>query len=573
MSWLIVILLFLISSFNSFTNDNKHSVAVVIPAYNEEENVAKVIATVKKVDYINEIIVVDDGSLDDTFNKAKNAGATVIKHEYNQGKGAALKTGFNNSKSDVVAFIDADIYNLSPKKIDSIIKPILEGKTDLTKTKFARESGRVTELTAKPLLNFFFPEVSFEQPLSGQFAGKRSILKDMDFESDYGVDVGIVLDADVKGIEIEEVDIGDIQHDLSPLKDLNNMANEVVRTIVTRAMEYGRVTMIDSLGNYIRMSILGLSLVILGLFAIFFVQPIPYQLGFIISILGLGVTIYYLVKLIIKSVSLFKKYSGNRSFIISFIKMHLPIIIVAFLLLLMISTFVAATSIGEDGKISIEATSRNIVIFPSDSTNTLTVRGPYLVATAFENESDIIRMPEGSIQTLQMSYGDFIIINGNTYIINESARGDNDIIRMPADVRNTLQIEAGNTISNSRLPSVFENSVIIHNVKNSNNSYSISENFLISSQSKNSTLFDIYVDGKYVTYTAGIIQNTSVYTISRDGSPIGYLDINDIENNNNTFTFTSDGHEIKLVVNSTTNSIKNTLDSSSGSFLNFDFVE
>ena len=356
MSWLIVILLFLLTSFNSFSNNTKvkkDSVAVVIPAYNEEENVDIVVNAVKKVDYINEIIVVDDGSSDNTFKKAQNAGARVIKHNHNQGKGAALKTGFNNSKSNIIAFIDADIHNLTPKKVDSIIKPILEGRSDLTKTKFARESGRVTELTAKPLLNFFFPEVSFEQPLSGQFAGKRSILKDMDFESDYGVDVGIVLDADVKGIKIEEVDIGDIKHDMSPLKDLNIMANEVVRTIVTRAIEYGRVTMIDSLGNYIRMSILGLSLIILGLFTIFFVQPIPYELGFIIGIIGLGVTIYYLVKLIIKSVSLFKKYSGNKSFIVSFIKMHLPIIIVALLLLLMISTFVAATSIDDNGKISI----------------------------------------------------------------------------------------------------------------------------------------------------------------------------------------------------------------------------
>ena len=68
-----------------------------------------------------------------------------------------------------------------------------------------------------------------------------------------------------------EVDIGDICHDMSPLADLNKMANEVVRTIIDRAVEYGRVTMMDKLGNYIRMAIMGLSLIILGLFMIFFV--------------------------------------------------------------------------------------------------------------------------------------------------------------------------------------------------------------------------------------------------------------------------------------------------------------
>ena len=181
-------------------------------------------------------------------------------------------------------------------------------------------------------------------------------------------------------------------------------------------------------------------------------------------------------------------------------------------------------------------------------------------------------MPEGAIQTLQMSYGDSIVIGGNPYIITESAYGDNNIIRMPADVRNSLQIEAGDTISNSRLSGVFENLLVIHNVKNSNNNYSITENFLISSQSKNSTLFDIYVDGEYVTYTAGIIENNTLYTIAVDDSSVGSLNISNADINNDTFTFTSEGHEIKLVVNSTTNSVKNTIDSSNGSFLDFSFL-
>ena len=68
------------------------------------------------------------------------------------------------------------------------------------------------------------------------------------------------------------MDIGEIEHDMSPLSDLNLMANEVVRTIIDRANKYGRVVMIDEIGYFIRMSIVGLSLIILGLFAIFFVK-------------------------------------------------------------------------------------------------------------------------------------------------------------------------------------------------------------------------------------------------------------------------------------------------------------
>ena len=232
MSWLVVILVFLLASIKTTKGSDK-SVSIVIPAYNEEATVAKVVSVALKLSYVTEVIVVDDGSTDRTVEEAESAGATVISHIMNEGKGSAIKTGFKNSHGagatvishimnegkgsaiktgfknshgDIVAFIDADVSNFTSEKIDKIIRPILEDKTDITKTKFARESGRVTELTAKPLLGFFFPELSYEQPLSGQFAGKRSALNKIRFEKDYGVDVGIVLDADVHGIKILEVD-------------------------------------------------------------------------------------------------------------------------------------------------------------------------------------------------------------------------------------------------------------------------------------------------------------------------------------------------------------------------------
>ena len=247
----------IISSVKTMSSKNSMTVSVIIPAYNEEKTVANVIKTVKSLNYIDEIIVVNDGSVDNTEQTAKEAGATVLSHTKNRGKGAAIKTGFKNSKGDIVLFLDADLQELVPNQVDKMIRPILNGETDVIKTKFKREAGRVTELTAKPLLNFFFPEIKFEQPLSGQFAAKRSFLKSIQLEDDYGVDVGIVLDADVMGVRVKEVDIGNISHTMSSLYELNIVATEVVRTIVDRANSYGRITMIDSLGKSIRMGVLG----------------------------------------------------------------------------------------------------------------------------------------------------------------------------------------------------------------------------------------------------------------------------------------------------------------------------
>ena len=398
LSWLFVILAFLLAGIKT-SKPKYQKVSVIIPAFNEENTVATVVEVIKKVSCVDEIIVVNDGSSDKTAEEALKAGATVINHEVNKGKGEALFTGYKSAECDIIAFIDADIHNLTSKKVEAMIKPILTGKTEITKTKFARESGRVTELTAKPLLNFFFPEISFEQPLSGQFAARKEILKKIHFEKDYGVDVGIVIDADVLGISIMEVDIGAIEHDMSPLADLNNMANEVVRTIMNRANKYGRVTMIDDIGYYIRMSIVGLSLVILGLFTIFFVKFVPLSVGVIASIVGIVLSIYYFFKVIIQSISMFKKTPRGALFK-SFVKVHFPLIISLILLLLMLSTFIGAATF-DNGTISIEPNSRNLIIFThSDSDNSISVRGPYTVDTAIENESNVIRMPSDAMLTL-----------------------------------------------------------------------------------------------------------------------------------------------------------------------------
>ena len=566
MSWLIVILVFLLASVKTTNNSNK-SVSVVIPAYNEEATVAQVVSVARSLDYVNEVIVVDDGSSDRTVEEAESAGATVISHLINEGKGSAIKTGFKNSHGDIVAFIDADVSNFTSNKIDKIIRPILEDKTDITKTKFARESGRVTELTAKPLLGFFFPELDYEQPLSGQFAGKRSALNKIRFEKDYGVDVGIVLDADVHGIKILEVDIGDISHDMSPLADLNKMANEVVRTIIDRAVEYGRVTMMDKLGNYIRMAIMGLSLIILGLFMIFFVPFIPVLISAFVAFVGIVLTVMYIIKIIRRSIPILKK-SNTRASLRSFVKMHFPVLISGLILILMLSTFLSAATFN-DGRVSVELTSRNFVYAPSDTNHqTISVRGPYTIDSAIENETDILRVPQDALSTMEMTENDTIIIGNVAYNANRTRDGEPDTFRLPSKVRQELDLYVGEVIPNSRLTEVFQNSIVKHNIQFNNLSDEMEGfvEFSISPKSKNATFFNLTLENESILSSVGNFRNDSSYSILYDGNVMCTFTHDDIARGSMNFTYGEKDGRI-LFENRNNTSIRNFVSNDKDAFV------
>ena len=561
--WFFVIIAFLLASIKTEKPKKYQKVSVIIPAYNEEDTVAKVVEVVRNVSFVDEIIVVNDGSSDKTEEEAIKAGAIVINHETNKGKGEALYTGYKQAECDVIAFIDADIYNLTSKKVESMIMPILLGDAEITKTKFSRVSGRVTELTAKPLLNFFFPEISFEQPLSGQFAARKSTLRKINFEKDYGVDVGIVIDADVLGISIMEIDIGEIEHDMSPLSDLNLMANEVVRTIISRANKYGRVLMIDEIGYFIRMSVVGLSLIILGLFTVFFVKMVPLAIGVIISVAGIIIAIYYLIKVIVKSIVIFRKTPGF-SLLKSFVKIHFPLIISIIVLLLMISTFIGAAHF-ENGVLSIEPNSRNLIIYADNARadNSISVRGPFTVDVAIENESEQIRMPSEAMMTLGIKVNDTIQIGGGEYIVNESRDGDDDIIRMPNQARKVLNLEPGYIIQNSRLKEVFDQSIVSQVSKSKN--ISCTEKFIISQKDYNSSDFEVFLGNVSITNSSGVFRGNSSYSIAVDGDIVGTI------NKPKNTTLNYGDSEIEIVFkDSQYSSTKQFVKSNQGNFFNID---
>src|SRR3989338_8728371 len=208
-------------------------ISCVIPAFNEESTIINVIRNVKKVKVINEIIVVDDGSTDNTYKNAKSEKVKVIKHLRNEGKGAAIKTGVSHSSGDIILFLDADLYSITPKKIASILQPLENDEADFVKTSFTRARGRVTELVVKPLFKVVFPFIKFNQPLSGQFAIKRYLLEELKIDDKWGVDIQILLQSVKKGVRISEVDIGELKHKKQPMENLAIMSEQVINSVLS----------------------------------------------------------------------------------------------------------------------------------------------------------------------------------------------------------------------------------------------------------------------------------------------------------------------------------------------------
>jgi glycosyltransferase involved in cell wall biosynthesis len=184
-----------------------------IPAFNEEKPIIDVIK--KSLNYVDQVIVCDDGSSDLTAEHAKAAGAIVIKHEKNMGKGHAMKTLFNYAKdidADVMITIDGDGQFL-PEQIETLLKPILENSFDVVignrysddkEMPSYRKIGnqmldRITKLAA---------DLPFSDTQSGFRSYSKKAIQSIDFStSGFGVDSEILINAVDKGLKITETGV------------------------------------------------------------------------------------------------------------------------------------------------------------------------------------------------------------------------------------------------------------------------------------------------------------------------------------------------------------------------------
>jgi HAD superfamily phosphoserine phosphatase-like hydrolase len=209
-------------------------VTVVIPALNEEKTIRQVIRQAKRNEQVDEIIVVDDMSTDDTIAEARKEEVRVITSTH-VGKGDSMREGLLMAKNDIVVFLEADIPNYEEDIVGKLTAPLIRDEADFVKSYFERPGGRMAEILAKPLLEFFFPHLlKFKQPLSGMIAGKKSILLKVEFDNDYGVDIGLLIDMHQVQARIAEVCIGEVENDRQPLHVLSRMAKQVANAIFKR---------------------------------------------------------------------------------------------------------------------------------------------------------------------------------------------------------------------------------------------------------------------------------------------------------------------------------------------------
>lgn len=178
------------------------SIDCIIPAYNEEKTVGEVIDVVKKVDCIRNIIVVNDGSNDNTSLVANSKGVKVIDNVKNMGKGAAIKIGLENTDADIILLLDADLIGLTPSHIFDLLNPVLNNEADMSVGIFS--SGRL----ATDLAQFVAPN------LSGQRALKRYVLDTMNNIdiTKYGVEVALTKHVQRMKYKVKNVEMKDMTH-------------------------------------------------------------------------------------------------------------------------------------------------------------------------------------------------------------------------------------------------------------------------------------------------------------------------------------------------------------------------
>ena len=236
-----------------------------LPARNEERTIGAILEQLiplRERGVVDQVVVVDD-STDATAAIASRLGAEV--HDQAElmpelgpvlGKGDAMWRALPILSGELVCFLDADSERFGPHFACGLIGPLL-ARDELSfvkgfyrrpfrvgSTTYPDGGGRVTELTARPLIDRFYPDLAgIEQPLAGEVAARRELLERLPFATGYGVDIALLLDAyTAVGLDgIAQVDLDVRQNAHQSLRDLGPMAAAVLGAVATRLQREGRL--------------------------------------------------------------------------------------------------------------------------------------------------------------------------------------------------------------------------------------------------------------------------------------------------------------------------------------------
>jgi len=252
------------------------TISLAFPTLNEEATIAKEVLVIKtelmdRFPLIDEIAVIDSGSTDKTRETARRFGAKVFdsaailpKYGSFRGKGENLWKSLYVLKGDIIVWIDADISNINPKFLYGLVGPLLEDDgIGYVKAFYKRPirtatgltpsgGGRVTEILVRPLFSLFYPELAeLVQPLSGEYAGRRSILERLSFSVGYGVEVGHLIDLfHMFGPSIlAQVDMEERIHRNQSIEALSRMSYGILATFLDRLEKYGEISLLKELGK------------------------------------------------------------------------------------------------------------------------------------------------------------------------------------------------------------------------------------------------------------------------------------------------------------------------------------
>jgi len=256
------------------------TISLGLPALNEEKTVGKVIRTVKTalmddVPLLDEMILIDSGSVDYTREVAEELGIPVFIHQNVltahgsfDGKGEGLWKSLYVLKGDIIVWIDTDITNIHPRFVYGVLGPLLvDPNIQYVKGFYRRPlkdedrllaggGGRVTELAARPLINLFYPELSgLVQPLSGEYAGRRDALERLPFFSGYAVETGLLIDLlETRGLfSIAQADLQERIHHNQPLPSLSKMSFAIMQAVLRRLHKSGKIQLLEEFNRMMNM--------------------------------------------------------------------------------------------------------------------------------------------------------------------------------------------------------------------------------------------------------------------------------------------------------------------------------